>query len=60
MLGLIPLYIYRQQHPTNLILLFAWTPIFSGACCCHWQQGRAGEARGSGGGRVHAAVVQAL
>ncbi|PSC76224.1 BI1 isoform A [Micractinium conductrix] len=29
MLGLIPLYIYRQQHPTNLILLFAWTPIFS-------------------------------
>lgn len=30
MLGLIPLYAYRQSHPTNLILLGCWTPLFSG------------------------------
>lgn len=30
MLGLIPLYAYRQSHPTNLLLLGCWTPLFSG------------------------------
>lgn len=29
MLGLIPLYAYRQSHPTNLLLLGCWTPLFS-------------------------------
>lgn len=30
MLGLIPVYMYRHSHPTNLILLGCWTPLFSG------------------------------
>lgn len=32
MLGLIPLYIWRQSHPHNLVLLGVWTCLFSGAC----------------------------
>lgn len=40
-LALIPLYIWRQSHPLNLVLLGLWTSLFSGAggsalgaCCC--------------------------
>jgi hypothetical protein len=32
MLGLIPLYIWRQSHPHNLLLLGVWTCLFSGGC----------------------------
>ncbi len=36
MLGLFPLYVYRQSHPTNLVLLGLWTGALSvgiGICC---------------------------
>lgn len=39
-LGLIPLYIYRQKHPLNLVLLGCWTPVFSvtvGMACAYYQ-----------------------
>lgn len=40
LLGLIPLYIYRQKHPHNLVLLGVWTLIFSigvGTICSQYQ-----------------------
>lgn len=45
MLGLIPLYIYRNSHPANLALLGVWTCLFSGARA-------GGGGQGKGGGRA--------
>lgn len=38
MLGLIPLYIWRQSHPHNLLLLGLWTCLFSGGCAAPSRQ----------------------
>lgn len=50
-LALIPLYIWRHSHPTNLALLGVWTCIFSGAqAACGLEGGCAGYVQ-SGCGR---------
>ena len=40
MIGLLPLYYYKNSHPTNLVLLAAWTVTLSisvGFICRHEQ-----------------------
>ena len=31
--GLIPLFIYARQHPTNIILLGVWVGLLCTSCC---------------------------
>jgi FtsH-binding integral membrane protein len=41
MLALIPLYIWRNSHPHNLVLLGVWTCLFSGGWYCQHQVNKA-------------------
>lgn len=41
MLALIPLYIWRNSHPHNLVLLGVWTCLFSGGWYCQPQVNKA-------------------